>query len=93
MDREYGGLKRAYGEMSFCWQETAAEEWHKRRLQHEDREKKVRLEKESAAGIGSGYFGSTRFDSGAGGICSGENAGGGGGGVRTGNAGTIFGDL
>ena len=39
MDREYGGLKRAYGEMSFCWQETAAEEWHKRRLQHEEREK------------------------------------------------------
>ena len=40
MDKINGGLKKAYGEMLFCWQETAVGEWQKGRLQHEEKGKK-----------------------------------------------------
>lgn len=50
MEKEYGRLKRAYGEMAFCWQETGAQEWHRRRLYIGDKgktkeeEKRIRME-------------------------------------------------
>ena len=40
VDKRYGGLKKAYGEMLFCWQETAAGEWQKGRLTDEEKRKK-----------------------------------------------------
>ena len=43
MDKIYVGLEKAYGEMLFCWQETAAGEWQKGRPQHEEKGQKVRL--------------------------------------------------
>lgn len=52
MEREYGRLKRAYGEMSFCWQETAAEEWHRRRLYLAEKERTKENERKLWLGDG-----------------------------------------